>query len=87
MHEALAWKCTSANPLASIEAGNGLADLEPLRGVIGDARIVSHGRATRHPRVLSVERPPAWGGEVFLPQWPLRGVADRGPSSRLRACA
>ena len=51
MHEALAWKRTSAIPLATVEAGNGLADLEPLRGVIGDARIVSLG----DPRVTLIE--------------------------------
>ena len=50
MQEAIAWVRTNAMPLASVEAGHGFADLEPLRHIIGDARIVSLGEATHGTR-------------------------------------
>jgi erythromycin esterase len=50
MHEAIAWVRTNAMPLASVEAGHGFSDLEPLRRIIGDARIVSLGEATHGTR-------------------------------------
>jgi len=50
MHEALAWIRASAIPITTVNAGNGFADLEPLRRVIGDARIVSLGEATHGTR-------------------------------------
>ena len=50
MHEAIAWVRANAMPLASVEAGHGFADLEPLRHIIGDARIVSLGEATHGTR-------------------------------------
>ena len=50
MHEALAWMRASAIPLATVKAANGLADLEPLRALIVDARIVSLGEATHATR-------------------------------------
>lgn len=50
MDQALSWIRTSAIPLVSVEAGTGLADLEPLRAIIGDALIVSLGEATHGTR-------------------------------------
>src|SRR5262245_48308877 len=35
-----------ARPLATLEDGQGVADLEPLRAIVGDARIVALGEAT-----------------------------------------
>lgn len=46
MHETLRWIRAGAMPLTRVEAGNGFADIEPLRTLIGDARIVSLGEAT-----------------------------------------
>ena len=50
MDATLAWVRSNAIPLASVEAGHGFADLEPLRAIIGDARIVSLGEATHGTR-------------------------------------
>src|ERR1700704_3386466 len=41
--DSVAWLRDNAVPLATTEPGSGFADLEPLRKVIGDARIVSLG--------------------------------------------
>jgi len=43
--DSVAWLRDHAVPLATTEPGSGFADLEPLRKVIGDARIVSLGEA------------------------------------------
>jgi erythromycin esterase len=48
--EGIAWLRDNAVPLATTEPGSGFADLEPLRKVIGDARIVSLGEATHGTR-------------------------------------
>jgi erythromycin esterase len=48
--EILGWIREKAMPLASVEAGNGFADLEHLRRIIGAARIVSLGEATHGTR-------------------------------------
>jgi erythromycin esterase len=50
MLEIVDWIRASANPITAVEAGNGFSDLEPLRRVIGDARIVSLGEATHGTR-------------------------------------
>jgi erythromycin esterase len=50
MDEALRWIRATAIPIATVEAGNGFADLAPLRGFIGDARILSLGEATHGTR-------------------------------------
>jgi erythromycin esterase len=48
--EGVAWLRDHAVPLATTEPGSGFADLEPLRKLIGDARIVSLGEATHGAR-------------------------------------
>lgn len=45
-----AWIREHAIPLATVEAGHGFADLQPLRGLVGDARIVALGEATHGTR-------------------------------------
>jgi erythromycin esterase len=40
------WVRQNAIPVATVEAGHGFADLQPLRQVIGDARIVALGEAS-----------------------------------------
>jgi erythromycin esterase len=44
--QALSWLRKSAIPVATVEAGNGFDDLQRLKAVIGDARIVSLGEQT-----------------------------------------
>lgn len=48
--EQAAWVKANAVPLTSVNAGSGFDDLEPLRSVIGDARIVGLGEATHGTR-------------------------------------
>lgn len=50
MHEAVDWIRANAIPLTAVEAGNGFADLERLRAMIGGSRIVSLGEATHGTR-------------------------------------
>ena len=50
MVETLDWIRARAIQIATVDTGNGFADLEPLRHVIGDARIVSLGEATHGTR-------------------------------------
>lgn len=44
------WMRERAIPLATVEAEHGFADLEPLRPIVGDARIVALGEATHGSR-------------------------------------
>ena len=44
--EVASWLASAAAPLASLEAGADPADLAPLRGIVGGARIVALGEAT-----------------------------------------
>src|SRR4051794_25977935 len=44
------WIQANAIPLTTPEAGHGFADMQPLKKVIGDARIVSLGEATHGTR-------------------------------------
>ena len=44
------WVRANAIRLATPEAGHGFADMEPLRKVVGNARIVSLGEATHGSR-------------------------------------
>jgi erythromycin esterase len=44
------WVRANAIALSTVEAGRGFADLQCLRGIIGDARIVSLGEATHGTR-------------------------------------
>jgi erythromycin esterase len=46
------WLRTYAIPFATTEARSGLSDLEPLRTLVGDARIVSLGEATHGSREM-----------------------------------
>ena len=45
-----AWIRDHATALTTVEAGNGFADLQPLRRIVGDARIVALGEATHGTR-------------------------------------
>ncbi len=47
-----AWVRTHAIPLTTVEANNGFKDLQPLKSLIGDARIVSLGEATHGSREI-----------------------------------
>ena len=47
---AVSWLRKSAIPFATPEAGNGFDDLQPLRKLVGNARIVSLGEATHGTR-------------------------------------
>jgi erythromycin esterase len=47
---ARAWLREHSIPLASVEAGHGFADMQPLRAIVGDARIVALGEATHGTR-------------------------------------
>lgn len=44
--EVVAWLARSATPVATLEPGAPHDDLAPLRGIVGDARIVALGEAT-----------------------------------------
>src|SRR5271157_263787 len=44
------WMRKNAIPLKTVEAGNGFDDMQPLKKIIGDARIVSLGEATHGTR-------------------------------------
>ncbi|HEX6903722.1 MAG TPA: erythromycin esterase family protein [Thermoanaerobaculia bacterium] len=48
--DAVAWVKSRAIPFNTAEAGNGFADLQPLKKMIGDARIVSLGEGTHGTR-------------------------------------
>ena len=48
--EVVQWTREHAVPLTAVEAGRGFADLEPLRQMIGSARVVALGEATHGSR-------------------------------------
>src|SRR6478609_8860733 len=48
----LEWLRANAMPLATVEAGHGFDDLQPLKQMIGDARVVSLGEATHGSREI-----------------------------------
>jgi erythromycin esterase len=50
MDETASWIRAKSIPIATVEPGNGFADLEPMRAIIGNARIVSLGEATHGTR-------------------------------------
>lgn len=50
VEETTTWVKRNAMPLRTVEAGNGFDDLQPLKTLIGNARIVSLGEATHGTR-------------------------------------
>lgn len=48
--EVVQWLKSNAIALGTVEAGNGFADMQPLRRVIGNARVVGLGEATHGTR-------------------------------------
>lgn len=48
--EVLTWLKQAAIPLSTVEAGHGFADMQPLRDVVGKARVVALGEATHGTR-------------------------------------
>ncbi len=48
--EQLAWVKAQAIPFATVEAGHGFDDLQPLKTIIGEARVVGLGEATHGTR-------------------------------------
>jgi erythromycin esterase len=44
------WLKKNAIPIKSVEAGNGFADLQPLKRILADARVVGLGEATHGTR-------------------------------------
>jgi erythromycin esterase len=48
--DVVSWVRANAIPLQTVEAGHGFADMEPLRKIVGDARIVALGEATHGSR-------------------------------------
>ncbi|MCP3168266.1 erythromycin esterase family protein [Myxococcus qinghaiensis] len=48
--EVVSWVKQSLVPLATVEAGHGFADLQPLKQVLGGARVVALGEATHGTR-------------------------------------
>ena len=45
-----AWLKSHAIPLTTVEAGQGFADMEPLKAVVGDAHVVALGEGTHGTR-------------------------------------
>src|SRR4051794_38631874 len=50
--EVVMWTRDHAVPFKTVEAGNGFADLEPLRAMIGQARVVALGERTHGSREI-----------------------------------
>ena len=46
------WLRENAAPLQSVEAGNGFDDMQPLKAMVGEARIVAMGEATHGSREI-----------------------------------
>jgi erythromycin esterase-like protein len=70
------WVRTRAIRLTSAEAGRGFADMQPLKRVIGDARIVSLGEATHGTREFFQLKHRML---EFLVKW----ILDHNPKARI----
>ena len=68
------WLKENAIALDTIEAGSGFDDMEPLKAMIGDARIVSLGEAAHLNRDFSRAKHTLQETELWKPLWPRQGL-------------